>query len=392
MSEAVDRIMSELNERVKLKVGAIGVGFAGSYNVQKLNEVLGIPAFVINSSVKDLSEGIISKDIPSFIIGNEGRGAGNDRMKSKEMFKSNGRDLFTNNEPFLRLVNTCDIIFVVFSSAGGTGSGTGPELVRQCRNKFKGKTIIPIIIAPRRFDSSLSQYNNIECIHEVESISVPYMIGDLETFASENENVAYEKMSEWILETVRKVSGMDFELSQAGMMDENDLTVVISEPGYMVQCTVEVSSKILEGTDIQNLLIKKISNSPAMLIQKDKHVKWGGLVINLPNDINDPITTGDISTIVNTVGEPTHIYKNFSVSKNAKGSVTLILSGLSLPYNRLSESIEKVKAYQEANEKSQRNISLGQDLASLNMGSSFGGFAKKNVSADNDDDFDDFFE
>lgn len=389
MSEKVDQIMSELKKKVKLDVAAIGVGFAGSYNVQKLNEALGIPAFVINSSVKDLSDSIIKKDIPSFIIGSEGRGAGNDRVKSKKMFKINGKELFTTNDTFLNLLKENDIIFIVFSSAGGTGSGTGPELVKLCRKQYPNKIIIPIVISPRKADSTLSQYNNIECVNEIDALEGPYIIGDLEYFASDKEDVAYEKMSEWVLENVRKISGMDYELTNAGMMDEQDLTTVISEPGYLAQYTIPVSQKILEGTDIQSLLIKKISDSPAMLIQKDKHVKWGGLVINLPNDIDDVITTGDLSIINNAVGVTKHTYKNFSSSRNATGYVTIILSGLSLPYNRLSESTEKVKEFLAAQEKTSRNISLSNDLAGLNAG--FGGFTEK-VVENNEDVLDDYFD
>lgn len=389
MSEKVDQIMSELKKKVKLDVAAIGVGFAGSYNVQKLNEALGIPAFVVNSSVKDLSDSIIKKEIPSFIIGNEGRGAGNDRMKSKKMFKINGKELLTNNETFVKLLNENDIIFIVFSSAGGTGSGTGPELVKLCRKMHPNKVFIPIIISPRKADSSLSQFNNIECVNEIDSLEGPYIIGDLEYFAAEKEDVAYEKMSEWVLENVRKISGMDFELSNAGMMDEQDLTNLISAPGYLAQFTIPVSQKVLEGTDIQSLLIKKISESPSMLIQKDKHVAWGGLVVNLPNDIDDVITTGDLSAITNAIGEPRHTYKNFSSSRNATGSVTLILSGLSLPYNRLSESTEKVKNFLAEQEKTTRNISLSNDLAGLNTG--FSGFTEKTVE-DAGDVLDDYFD
>ena len=125
MSEAVDRILTKdvadkiVHERAELKVGAIGVGFAGSYNAQKLYESLGIPVYVINSSAKDLSQSVINKEIPSFLIGNEGRGAGNDRQKSKQLFKINGKELLTSQGDFLSLIGKSDILFVIFSSAGG---------------------------------------------------------------------------------------------------------------------------------------------------------------------------------------------------------------------------------------------------------------------------------
>ena len=379
-----ESIVTELlNERVPLKAAIIGVGFAGSFNAQEVHDALDIPAFVINTSMKDLSDSVIRKDIPSYLIGNDGRGAGNDRQKSKEMFKFNGKKLLTETAPFVRLVDHADIIFCVFSSAGGTGSGSGPELVKILRAVHPEKVCIPIVISPKRFDSSLSQYNNLECINELATLEGPYVIGDLDKFANENDDVAYEKMSKWVIETVRHLTGMDMDMSQSGMMDENDLLNLIGANGYLAQYSIEVTSKMLENNDIQDLLIKHIGTSPAMQIQKDRMVGWGGLVVNLPEDITDPIKTGDVSKLIAVVGEPKHMYKNFSVNRFTKGNITLILSGMSLPYNRLSESKEKVKQYIEATTKAQRNISLTSDLAELGGSEvgGFGGFSAKKTDA-----------
>lgn len=380
-----------LNERVSLKSAIIGVGFAGSYNAQAVSEALNIPAFVINTSAKDLSDSVINKNIPSFLIGNDGRGAGNDRQKSKDMLKVNGKKLFSEIPAFIKLIMEADIIFVVFSSAGGTGSGSGPELVKIIRRMHPEKTCIPLVISPKRFDSPLSQHNNLSCINELDALEGPYVIGDLDKFANDNDDVTYEKMSKWVINTVKHLTGMDMNMSQSGMMDENDLLNLISENGYMAQYSIEVTSKMLENTDVQDLLIKQIATSPAMQIQKDRVVGWGGLVVNLPEDIEDPIKTGNVSKLLAITGEPKHMYKNFSVNQSTKGTVTLILSGMSLPKNRLDESIEKVQQYIEATNKAKRNISLASDLASLG-GSEVGGFegfstGKKTVQSDVLDEF-----
>lgn len=376
-----------LNERAKLKSSVVGVGFAGSFNAQQVHQKLEIPAFIVNSSIKDLSDGIIDKNIPSFIIGRDGRGAGNDRIKSKEMFKSNGRKLLESTEGFVHMVSDSDIIFVIFSTAGGTGSGTGPDLVKFMRKMNPQKIVIPIVIAPKSSDSSLSQYNNLECINELDALGGPYCIGDLNYFLDENDNVAYEKMSSWVVETVQKLSGMEMLLSDSGMMDENDLSNVISEKGYMVQYTIEVKST--EAKDIQDMLLAKMASSPAMMIQKDRHVTWGGLIVNIPSEIDDPVRTGNLSKIFQSAGEPKHVYKNYAVSKSTKGTVTLILSGMSLPYNRLSESTTKVKEYLKTSVETQRNISLGADLAELSsddVTASFRGFTRKTSNHTQEDD------
>lgn len=382
-----------LNEKVKLNTCCIGIGFAGSYNTQQVYDKLEIPAFIINSSTKDLSNEIINKEIPSFIIGKDGRGAGNDRVNAREMLKANGRKLLEDNEVFVRMIAESDIVVVIFSTAGGTGSGAGPNVVKLLGTMYPGKIVIPVVIAPKSIDSPLSQFNNLECINEIDALNCPYVIGDLDRFCDLNDNEAYEKMSEWVVEVVRNISGMNLDLSDSGMMDENDLQTVISEDGYLAQYTVEVNAKLLEKCDIQDLLIKAITESPAMGIQKDHNISWGGLIVNLPQDVNDPIRTGNLSKITHIVGTPKHIYKNYSVSKSTKGSVTLILSGLSLPYNRLSESTTVVKDFMKSQEASKREISLNDDLAGLTKGA-FGGFsaAREEIAVSaNKGALDDFF-
>lgn len=384
-----------LSEKVKLSVGVVGIGFAGSYNAQRVFNDLNIPAFVINSSTKDLSDGVIDANIPSFIIGQDGRGAGNDRMKAKEAFKFNGRKLLEDNPVFVKLASESDILFVVFSSSGGTGSGSGPDFVKVCRKIYPQKQIIPIVIAPKHTDSSLAQYNNLECINELDVLEGPYIIADLDRYATDNDDIAYEKISEWVVETVRKIGGMEMNMTQSGMMDENDLQNVISAKGYLTQYTINVSAKSLEREDIQDILIKRINESPAMMIQKDRHVAWGGLIVNLPQDINDPIRSGDLSKLLAVIGEPKHVYKNYSVSNSTNGTVTIILSGLSLPYNRLSECTAKIEEYMKATKDSQRNISLANDISKLSGSDiSFGGFtsANKPVQSDASQALDDFFD
>ena len=393
MAVDMKKIDELLNERVKLKSAVIGVGYAGSFNAQRIHEQLNIPAFIINSSVRDLSNEVINGDIPSFVIGNEGRGAANDRDYSKQLFAMNKKELFTNNEVFKKMIDSVDIVFVLFSTAGGTGSGSGPELIRIGRKVFPLKIFIPIVIAPRKYDSPICQYNNLHCIDELDKLGCSYMIADLDMFSSDKEPVAYEKISDWIIQSVKVISGATLEMTQSGMMDENDLQTLISEPGYMVQYTIEVCQRTLENTSIESLINKYITSSPAMFIQKDKRVKWGGLIVNVPEDIEDPITRGDVTGLIDTFGEPKHFYKNFSTNREASGKVTVILSGLTLPYNRLSESKDKLEKYNLAEIKSKRDISLTADLEKLDTSmNSFSGFRRAVKVQTNDPDLEGLFD
>ena len=112
--------LRNLEDKVRLRISAIGIGNAGSQIAAALYKE-DKEVFIINSSLRDLSDDVISSHIPSFIIGNEARGAGKNRMKAKELLKINGKQLFSIPQ-FIDMVEHSDIIFICASSAGGSGS------------------------------------------------------------------------------------------------------------------------------------------------------------------------------------------------------------------------------------------------------------------------------
>lgn len=88
-----------LEQRVALHCSLIGAGNAGN---QLLNAAYptDIEVFALNTSADDLNRNLVSDSIKSFIIGNEGRGAGKNRDTAKELFKYNGQELLTQVPAF----------------------------------------------------------------------------------------------------------------------------------------------------------------------------------------------------------------------------------------------------------------------------------------------------
>ena len=107
-----------------LKIGVIGIGNAGS-QVALAAAKRGIQVFIMNTSIKDLDDSVVGKSIKAHQIG-DGRGSGKDRDNAMALLKSNGaggiKEIF-DNPYFRQTVMPADIVFVTFSTAGGTGSG-----------------------------------------------------------------------------------------------------------------------------------------------------------------------------------------------------------------------------------------------------------------------------
>ena len=73
-----------------------------------------------------------------------------------------------------------DIVFICFSTGGGTGSGIGPYMAKLIGKAYKSKLIIPYGILPKKSESVTAQANTIACVDDIVKNGTPYMLADLE--------------------------------------------------------------------------------------------------------------------------------------------------------------------------------------------------------------------
>ena len=315
----------------------IGIGNAGSQvTAAAIRE--GFDGFLINSSEKDLNDSIVDSNIPAFIIGNH-RGAGRDRSTAKEFLKDDLRNLFSNGD-FITRIEHSDIIFVVASTAGGTGSGCAPLLVNRIQRMYPNKTVIFYGIMPKYSESPQAQMNTLECLKEVTNTKFPmtYMLADLHAYENETSDVAYKKIIEYIVDTLNVLSGKYMKESPYGMIDENDLLTIINETGYMAVYHIRnLTQTDIEDKSTQSLLIREISRGSAVHIQGDKHVMKMGIIIDTPSRAEDPSKNSNFEELENYTGVPLDAFVNYSISDGSRGDMALIMSGCSKPMDRIAE-------------------------------------------------------
>lgn len=323
-----------------LKYFIIGIGNAGSQVAAVVNDIdkPEVRCFLINSSEKDLDDNVVNKDIPAFIIGNH-RGAGRDRGTAKEFLKDSLATLFVTNE-FIVPLNESDIIFVIASTAGGTGSGCGPMLVNRIQRMYPDKTVIFYGILPKHSESPQAQMNTLECLKEVTNTKFPmtYMLADLHTYENETSDIAYKKINNYIVETLKVLFGDYMNKSPYGMIDENDLLTIISETGYMAVYHIpNLNQTDIEHRTTQSILIDEISHGSAAHIQADKHVMKMGVIINTPSSAEDPSKNSNFEELEAYTGVPLDVFVNYAISIGSRGSMSLIMSGCSKPMDRITE-------------------------------------------------------
>ena len=358
-----------MENTTNLKIAVIGVGNGGSQSAISA-VVRGIPAMVVNTSEKDMNDALIGQNIKGYVIG-DGRGSGKDRDNAMALLKSNGKAGLQNllENPYLReIVEPADIVFVTFSTGGGTGSGIGPTIANLIHRAYAQKVVIPFGILPKNAESVMAQANTIACVDDITKLGTPYMLADLSFYENESQELAFDKIGRYMADTMCVIRGDYLRLSTAGMADERDMLTVISEPGYMVVERVDgITDSMLAGKTLQGYLVDSLKSSPACRIQKDGLLQYDMVIANVNSAVDDPVKAGDYSELNAFIGEPKASYSNFAVDDTiSEFEVACIISGCSIPMDRFASAKAKVKANKEKYEKqSALNLATDREVTSL---------------------------
>lgn len=347
-----------------IKVCVIGVGNGGS-QVAIAATSKGIPSMVFNTSEKDLADDLIGKNIKGYLIG-DGRGSGKDRENAMALLKANGKaglqEIFVN--PFFKeMVEPADVVFVTFSTGGGTGSGIGPTLAKMIHLAYNRKVLIPYGILPKNAESVMAQANTIACVDDMTKLGTPYMLADLSFYENEPQEKAFQKIGEYIAETMAIIRGDYMTMSTHGMADERDILTVISEPGYLgVWFRNGITEAMLQsGKTLEGYIVDAMKASPMCRFQRDGYLQYNLVATNVNSIVEDPLKNGDYSELNQFAGEPKATYANYAVDDTiTEFNVTCIVGGMSIPMDRFTAAKAKVKANRERYEKHSA-ISLDSD-------------------------------
>lgn len=369
-----------------LKVGIIGIGNAGNQVAALALEKKQIPALAINASEKDLDT--LSVKMNQIVFG-DSAGSGKDRSIAKGFVKNNIKDLFREAD-FKSFMEEVDIVFVVNSTGGGTGSGMGPiltDILRGYYAKDENKVFINIGILPTLGESVGAQRNTIEYLKEMSELGGSFMLFDNET----RSNLATNKQMDIInMEIVNMISIIRGDMSHSspyGMIDDKDMRKIISMPGMIF---MDVLTSIFEDTvteDIDQLMLKHIAQESCMTkVDNDKIVKRLGFIAYLTSELHERFNE-NLPAIREQFGEPIEDFKHFAENTESDklNSVALIMSGLSIPDNRIRSMINRIEKVEEELRKTKKSNTLSN---ALNKISEYEGTKDSNKAEAEDFDMD----
>lgn len=290
---------------MKNKIGFIGIGQGGG-NIAQLLDKSGYKTFVINTSKEDLDTLNIKE---KHLIPNS-EGCNHNRSKAIEYTKKHYKELL---EKILNIFIRHEIIYLVFSSGGGTGSGIGVILAELMAKKMKNKTIGVVCILPSNKEMPKIQVNAYQCFTELSQIKE---LGGV--FILDNNKDDKLSINKRFVELFNDLVNINRHISVKGNIDNAEIKELLRVRGCIV----------VSKTDSIGKIVRSLDNSIFPEIEKDKNIVY--LAMSLIDEVN-------IEDITKELGIPYDMYINY----NNNGQNIIVASGLSFFSSRL-DSIKEI--------------------------------------------------
>ncbi|MBZ4649150.1 hypothetical protein [Thermosipho sp. (in: thermotogales)] len=314
------------------KVAFLGIGQCGG-NICDVAERHGFLTGAINLCKEDLQ---CLKYVKSKLYLN-GYGAGKDRSvaieKVKEDFDNIAGWICNNYND-----NDVEIIYVVFSSGGGTGSGIGPMIIDLMSDIMPHKRWGSIVVLPFENEGLSVYLNTLKCMEElteIRNLASVFFIDNAKTsnFTRLSRKNVIEFTNNNIIENIKYVIEVTKNTSKFGNFDMKDLISILSERGNVIISKVNLP----ENYDPNKVSIQQMIESGLEIniftdIQFDKVITKAGIIYEVEEQIFNLI---DNKTILKNIGNPVDLFEGYYLS--GKNSITVILSGMTFPFNTLKE-------------------------------------------------------
>lgn len=298
---------------MKDRIAFIAVGQAGG-NIGSLFERKGFKVLYINTSKEDLD--ITNGKHKYHIQG--GDGCNKDRNKAKQLIINDFENIY--NE--IKSKIDAELIYVIFASGGGTGSGSSPMLAELMLQE--GSAVGMICVIPDENESIKTHINCYECFTEINDIE-----GLSSCFFLDNKNKNKMAINGIFVDMFMSfISIPDKYKSVKGNVDKAEIMETLKANG----------TSLIVSSDESSEFIGKFKNNIFAPMQDDKKVKY--ITASLTKDI-------EVSDIEKTVGVPFDVFKTYNKDKNI-----CCVSGMSFPEGRLESVLEKINKNKEIIEKS----------------------------------------
>jgi len=303
---------------MRSNIGFIAVGQGGG-NIGLLFEKLGYTVLFMNTSKEDLST--LSEAKHTHHIKN-GEGCNKDRDKAKNLIIEDFDGISEQIKQKLKE----EYVYVIFSSGGGTGSGSSPMLM-DLLIQHTDKKVGAITILPSRTEPLKAFINAYECFKEIEEIE-----NTCATFVLDNSRGDKISINKTFVDLFNTFIDIPKHRHVRGNIDMAEMKELLSTRG------AAIIGKMGKNTSNTPRLIKLFKESVFAAPEADRVIKYIGLSAS---------TKIDLDAVMLETGTCLDVFQGTN-QENTIG----IFCGLTLPYTALAEMREKVEGDREDVQKS----------------------------------------
>jgi hypothetical protein len=297
---------------LKDRVNIIACGQAGS-NIAMEFERLEYDTLIINTSKQDLDSVSVKHKIKL-----NADGSNKDRNKAKEILSNNIEEVLENVMSYIDK----EIVLLIFSGAGGTGSGISPFLASYLAQQNK-KVITVIILPDDELESVKACDNSYKALIELEQLKGTENIGC--TFILDNKKDDKFKINKEFANLIDSLFSLNCN-SRAGNVDEEEILTMLMTFGmcYLTKVSRDKTSNLELINTLQNNIFPPLEKSLTLL--------YFGLIL-AKNNINK-------FDIYKELGSTP--FDDF-IGYGSNYSL-MILSGMPYPITRINLFKEKIKS------------------------------------------------
>ena len=334
-----------------LKVGCFGLGNTGNQIASLAFEKLHIPVIAINSSEKDLET--ISNAIPKKLISDangQSQGAGKNRQLAKKYLKDSIMS-FLSSEDIQDFVGELDILFIISSTGGGTGSGTSLVMTNIISSMFPDVHVISIGVLPVMNEALSAHVNTLEYLNELYGTldNQTYMLYDNDKYAGLPSYKMMDLVNNEVVKDIDVIRCTYNYTTKYDSIDEQDMSRLTSFGGRILIARLEdIKERDLDSTSIEELIIKKIKNCAHVEIQRDQKVEATGLIVNISSAVSSDFDN-HLPKVREFIGDPSHDFNHIYINDDRKlpNNVFLIMSGLSVVNDRITKISDRIEEIEE---------------------------------------------
>ena len=309
-------------------IGILGVGQAGG-NIADIASTMGFQTALINTNQRD---GLVNTGVEKkyFVPGYSG--AGQDRAIGIQAVNDNSQDIIDFVKQSFRNIK---LLLVAFSTDGGTGSGMSPLLIKLLLDQLPGINIGAITIVPEQNVLAGNRINATECIEElstIEKISSVFLVDNdqmRKMNPQSSKQQIYLSANYHVMEAINHVLEVTKNSSLYGNFDETDLMRILNTRGVTIISSASVTDA-KTTLDTCSKIHQSLENSVFCPMESESAIR-AGLIYEGSENMSKLI---NVPSIFEKIGEPLQLFEGTYIS-DSDPTVTIILSGLSFPINRL---------------------------------------------------------